>query len=190
MLILCRNLRVEAGQSQRGPGSMDEYRNPAGLAHAGKHPGVHDQGRGDPERDHIRHAVVLGPEGALGIGEPRDPTVEPIQHHGDEDGHGGCLELTVHGRGDRVEARKERRCSEEIGQQIDATPFMGRLIVLFHRESECNGLRERCQARPDGRSVGVCPHGLAFRLFRLTDTTKGETRAHPWRVNPRSASVF
>ena len=67
-------------------------------------------------------AVVLGAERALRAGEAGDPSVEPVEHHGDEDRDRRLVEAQVHRLHDRVEAGEQRGRREQIRQKIDAAP--------------------------------------------------------------------
>src|SRR4029453_16426891 len=69
---------------------------------------------------HICQAVQLHPELALGPGEAGHAAVEPVEEHGEEDRQPGLIELGGAGlpraEGQRIEAAKDRRDGEQVGQ--------------------------------------------------------------------------
>ena len=114
------DVRVEARQTQRGAGHVDEGGEPAPLAQPAQRPLVDDERRRRAERHHVGQAVVLLAEGALRVGHPRHAPVQAVEHHRDEDRDRRRLEAHVHRLHDRVEAAEQRRSGEGVGQQVDA----------------------------------------------------------------------
>src|SRR5690606_33022821 len=95
-------------------------------------PYIRDQCRREPERDHVGKTVVLDAERALGAGEARNPPVQPVEHHRDEDRHRRQLEAPVHRLDDRVEPGEERSGGDEIRQPVDAVaaePVLEQAVV-------------------------------------------------------------
>src|SRR4030065_736366 len=97
---------VEPRSPKAGPGGVDEAREPAELAHAGQRPFVHDERGGKPEGHHVHQTVVLRAEIAFRVSKPRDPSVERVQDHGDENGQGGVFETPVHRLHDGIKSGK------------------------------------------------------------------------------------
>ncbi len=122
---------VEASQPQCRARAVDERREPAPLAEAAQRPLVHDQRRRGAERHHVREAVVLLAEGALGVGQTCHSPVQAVEHHRDEDRDRGDLEPPVHRLDDRVEAAEQRRRRERVGQDVDAAHAAPRHRDLF-----------------------------------------------------------
>ena len=111
---------------------MDESRHPARLAQLRQCPSIHDQGGGGAERNHVGHAVVLGAERALCIGQPGHATVQSIEHHGHEDRDRRHLVMPIHGRSDGIEPGEQGRRREQVGQQVDTTSTIFSRDILFH----------------------------------------------------------
>ena len=118
-LVGLADLGVETSQTQGGARNVDEGDHPADLAEAAKRPFEGDQRRRHTEGDHVRQRVVLGAEGALGVGQASHAAVQSIEDHGHEDSDGGVGELAAHAIDDGVEAGKQGRRGEQVGQQVD-----------------------------------------------------------------------
>ena len=113
VLVLGGRTRVETREPQGGRGGIEETHEPpdpppqrAILGDAGHTPLVGDDGRCDAERHHVRQAVVLLAERAFRMGPAGHATVQGVEHHGDEHGHAGVVELPVDRRNHRIKAGK------------------------------------------------------------------------------------
>jgi len=115
-------LGVEPGQAQGGAGDVEEGQHPARLPKVGKAPGKDDQGRRHAEGHHVRKAVVLCAEVALGAREPGHPAVGGVEHHGGQNGQHRGAEAPVHAGDGGVEAGEQGRRGDDVGQQEDAAP--------------------------------------------------------------------
>ena len=132
--VLGRDLGIETSQPQGRTSRMHESRHPAGLAQLRQSPGIHDQRRRGTERNHVGHAVVLGAEGTLGIGQTGHAAVQTIQHHGHKDRNRRNLEVSVHGRGDGIEPGEQGRRREQVGQQVNTASTIFSGDILFHHK--------------------------------------------------------
>ena len=114
------DLSVEACEPERGAGGIHERHHEAEFAQAAQRPLIHHERWRHAERHHIRQAVVLRTEIALGIGHARDATIHTVEHHRHQDRDRGGLKAAIDGGDHPIETGKQRAGGEQIGQQVDA----------------------------------------------------------------------
>ena len=81
-LVAALGQHVEAGQAEGAAGGEGEGEEEPDEAHGRERPLVDEQPGRRPEGDDVGQAVELDPEVALGLGHPRHPPVEGVDHAG------------------------------------------------------------------------------------------------------------
>ena len=109
---------IEARETHRRTGAVDEGCDPASTAKILERPLVHDQRGCRAEADHVGEAVELLAEFGLGMRHARDAAIHAIEHHGVKNEHRGLLEAAVHALHDGVKRAKQRGQRDRIGQQV------------------------------------------------------------------------
>ncbi len=155
--ILTR-VRVEAREPERSRRAVEEGREPAEAAprltvfrEPRDAPLISDDRGREPERDHVRQAVVFLAELARRAREPRDAAVEPIEEHRSEDAPRRLTKVAVDRGDDRVEPREQSPRRQQVRQEIDSLASDS-LRTAVH---DCNSLlRPRNAARnPDATQM-------------------------------------
>ena len=113
-------LGIEPGQAQCRRGRVNKGSQPAQLAQTLQRPLIYHQGGSQPERHHIRQAVILDAEIGFRLRHPGDTAVHAVQDHRHEHGDGGRLITRIKCGNDRIEPGKQGRGREQVGQEVNA----------------------------------------------------------------------